>query len=522
MIDSKSLPASIQEALSAEPLSRGRWDKAIAPHYIGLFLWIVFFDRLAGDTLIVGGLIASILAAAIGGVFCFVLLYLPLALWGESTRRPLPVLAASTFGARGSIWIPGFVLGIVNVVWFSVTIRYATELTLRALAAAGLIDPARIAPLSIGSIAIESPVFLVTSLLWAIAAALIGTLALKLIAAVMGIYPVFPALAIGAVAAISMRGLAFSPYLRMAPSATSVPSAWLAATTMIQIVFGYFATAGTASAEYGTVARDRRDVFLGGFVGIAIASCVVATLALLTVAGYFGQERRSAFENARTERSTSIRLVGDVKPDLIGTNAINTINKPIHRFPIDASRSNAVDRESLRYVTIVERSIGGPWACLILVVLATACLGPSSYTSARFSRHFHDALPFLKKWRCALIGALIAWPATVIASDWDLTHTFTFTGALAAPIVAAVSADAIASRFREPIIRSNWNLRGMIAWAFGAIVGLAPSTSEFGIVPAKIARSFQPAAVYAFITTFVIFSLLNLRGFVSKSASADR
>ena len=522
MIDPKSLPASIQEALAAEPLALQRWDKAIAPHYIGLFLWIVFFDRLAGGTLVVGGLIASILAAAVGGVFCFVLLYLPLSLWGESTRRPLPVLAASTFGARGSIWIPGFVLGIVNVVWFSVTIRYATELTLRALAAAGLIDPARIASWTIGSIAIESPVFLVTSLLWAIAAALIGTLALKLIAAVMSVYPVFPALAIGAVAAISMRGLAFSPYLRMAPSATSVSSAWLAATTMIQIVFGYFATAGTASAEYGTVARNRRDVFLGGFVGIAIASCVVATLALLTVAGDFGQERRSAFENARAERSTSIRLVGEVKSDLIKANVINNINKPIYRNPVVPSGSNAVDRESLRYVTIVERSIGGPWACLILVVLATACLGPSSYTSARFSRHFHDALPFLKKWRCALIGALIAWPATVIASDWDLTRTFTFTGALAAPIVAAVSADAIASRFREPIIQSNWNLRGMIAWAIGAIVGLVPFGAEFGLLPVKFALSFRPASVYAFIASFIIYSLLNIRGFVSGSRSDAR
>ena len=62
----------------------------------------------------------------------------------------------------------------------------------------------------------------------------------------------------------------------------------------------------------------------------------------------------------------------------------------------------------------------------------------------------------------------------------------------------------------------------MIAWALGAIVGLVPFGAEIGVVPAKIARSFQPAAVYAFITTFVIFSLLNLRDFVSKSPSDDR
>src|SRR5262249_51847984 len=54
---------------------------------------------------------------------------------------------------------------------------------------------------------------------------------------------------------------------------------------MIELVFGFFATAGAMGADWGAVSRTERDVRLGGWVSVAMASWTVATLALLTVAG---------------------------------------------------------------------------------------------------------------------------------------------------------------------------------------------------------------------------------------------
>ena len=54
---------------------------------------------------------------------------------------------------------------------------------------------------------------------------------------------------------------------------------------MIQLIFGFFATAGLAAADWGAVSRDASDIRLGGWVGVAFGSWLVATLALMTVAG---------------------------------------------------------------------------------------------------------------------------------------------------------------------------------------------------------------------------------------------
>ena len=57
---------------------------------------------------------------------------------------------------------------------------------------------------------------------------------------------------------------------------------------MIELVFGFFATAGALAADWGAVNRTERDVRLGGWFGVVLASWTVATLALLTVAGALG------------------------------------------------------------------------------------------------------------------------------------------------------------------------------------------------------------------------------------------
>ncbi len=55
--------------------------------------------------------------------------------------------------------------------------------------------------------------------------------------------------------------------------------------TLIQIVVGFFATAGAAGVDFGMNSRDEKDVRWGGLVGILLAVLVAGGLPLLAVAG---------------------------------------------------------------------------------------------------------------------------------------------------------------------------------------------------------------------------------------------
>src|SRR5688572_25561760 len=96
------------------------WQWGIAPHYIGLFLWIAFLDALATRTLSIGGLGPAAIGAAVAGVLCFGFLYYVPAMWGFRARESLPVVATSTFGVKAARWVPGLVMAAAQVVWFAV------------------------------------------------------------------------------------------------------------------------------------------------------------------------------------------------------------------------------------------------------------------------------------------------------------------------------------------------------------------------------------------------------------------
>ncbi len=98
-----NIPVSLERALETGPAPVGRWDKVLAPHYIGLFLWIVFFDQLARGTLAVGGLFASLQGAFVGGLLAFGLLYLVPAWLGQGSRKTLEIVSSGTF-AREALY----------------------------------------------------------------------------------------------------------------------------------------------------------------------------------------------------------------------------------------------------------------------------------------------------------------------------------------------------------------------------------------------------------------------------------
>ena len=197
----------LQAALASPPLERGGGLLNLAPQYVGLFLWVVYLrparavdagDRRPGpfDPGRGGGGIALRLAA----------LLRPGHVGDEDGPADDRRRVQHVRGPGGDVG-PVRADGLVQVVWFAVATYYATELTLRGLVAGRLLDPRHLAPVALGGLTLKSPLFLVTSLFWSYAAALVGYYLVGVIAALMKVFPVFMALSLMLAALLTLGGV---------------------------------------------------------------------------------------------------------------------------------------------------------------------------------------------------------------------------------------------------------------------------------------------------------------------------
>lgn len=474
-----SLPRPLREALAAPRLEPKSWQTSVAPTYIGLFLWVVFFDQLGRKTLSVGGLGWSVLGAAAGAVLCTLLLYHVPAMWGHRSGRPLPVLGASTFGTRGSVALLIAGLGLAQVVWLAVSTFYAVDWTFQGLSSLGLLNLHALRPvlpgawLGLGTSAVpalRSPLFLITSLCWICWAVLVGHYLVRIIAALMNIYPIFPALMLGTAMLLTLKGVrGFHPLALDPASGQPVqaggPQAFV---MMIQMIFGFFATAGLAGADWGTVCRTPRDVRLGGWVGVGLASWVVATLALLTVAGALGQ------------------------------------------FPAPPGLSARAGVGNFSFRVALVLGVPERLAGAMFLIFGLASLAPTCYAAFVMGHRLTALWPRVSRLGWTLLGTAAAWTLVATGAAIRLEEIFTVLGALFAPMAGAMAADYVRSRGAWPGIRPGYNPPGMAAWAVGVVVGLVPlvglGTSWTG------AARFQPASVYGFVAAFLVDTVLARLG----------
>jgi cytosine permease len=449
----------------SEPPDALPWTRGVAPRYIALYLLIVYFDQLAVSTLPVGGLAPAALGTTVGGVLAFLLLFYPPAILGWKSRRPLEGVAQGAFGVRGALWVPGVLLGLAQVLWFAVTLYYAVDLALRALATLGLIDAGHLDVWNVGGLRLAGPLFLWVALAWAIASAVIGTVAFRLTAAVMAGYQAFPAIALGLVMLWAIRGApAFVPSGIDPASGEAAAKPWTFSFVMaLQHVFAFSATFGAMAADWGAASRRADDVRLGGFVGVALASTVLGTLALLTVAGALGGHGGQG--------------------------------------PGDFTVRHALQRE-----------LAGPPGGVALIVLNLALLGPACFTPFVIGRRFHEAFPRVPRAGWSLIGAVATLPLIAFRIPARLGPVFAVLGALFAPVVGALAADAARGGGAWPGPRRGVNLAGLVAWAVGLGVGLVPVVGPgLGLADAAF---FQPAALLAFASAFVTYFALAIAGLV--------
>ena len=464
---SKPLPPLIRASLSAPSLEKRSWRWAVGPTYIGLFLWIVFFDQIPSEATARGGVFWSALGVLLGGVFSTVLLYAIPARLGFETGQGLIVVSTSTFGVRGAAWIPGRLIALTHLLWVSVATFYATDLCLKSLLLLGFIDPRRLTPIEFRTFSIPSSLFLVTALLWSLASSFTGKYLIRVIAALMSFFQVLPAVLLGLCAAKAFPGL---PYFQ--PALGGLPDLDLAQGlagmfVAMQMVLGYFAVSGLGSVDWGAVSESRKDVSLTGAIGVGTASTIIGVLAILTVGGAAGfrMERNEAVELGNLSFQASLPLLFD------------------------------------RRVT-----------ALLYLAFGLAALAPSCYAAFLFGTRMHEIRPRRSRTWWTFVASIGAWLLILTGFPSRLFVVFSLLGALVVPAIGAICADFLVSGSKWGGSKRGYHAPGLISWFLGFLAGVFPMVAA-GYDLDLTGR--PPAALFAFGVSFTIYFVLAKLGFGS-------
>ncbi len=429
------LPAYLSKAVPNPASNRAPWYKNTAPTYAGIFLWVVFYREIASGTLDLAGIGLCLLALLVAGLISYALFYRIPAILGMETGYPLYVVGSSTFGTRGGYLMPGILMGLLQVGWMSVNAFVATAFLLTAFGS-------KAGP---GSLP-----FGIIAAVWALALGYVGAKGIQYVARFALFLNVIPLIMILVVFAYNFAGVSgYTP---------AHPSPYIGFMMMIQIVVGFFATAGAAGADFGMNSRDARDVRWGGLVGILVAVLVAGGLPLLSVAG-------------------AHVLYG------------------VHDFRFDSAIAQT-----------------GSFAAAAFFLFAIASIAPMCFSSFIAGNSLATMIPGVPRTTSTMIGAVVAAILAITGAAANLVGLFTIIGASFGPICGAMAADYWLSGKRWAGPRQGINFAGYIAWAIGFIIGILP----FLPISQETKPYVQPAAVYSFIAGFVIYAVLAKLGLQPK------
>jgi cytosine permease len=462
-----TLPPIVASEWAGPPLVRGYWYSTVAPAYLGLFVWIAFFDPLW-----ISGLQSRTLpwlsASAVGAsILCFALLYLPVAALGFRSRRPLSAVASSAFGTTGSEWITGIGVALGYIVWYTVALDYAVGAVLLGLRSFGLVQAASLTGWSWGPVSIKSPVYLCTALFWIFITGMAGLLRLiGVIAALMKVYVPVALVLLGATAAWFVPELTHydADDARRIAEFADLPQSQQGAST-VDLIFGFFAMAGLLSVDWGGVARRRRDLVLGGIVGVALAASLASILSLIVVAGAVATVRRAG-----------------------GEFVASVTDPPLFSF---------------RWA--VFHGIGGYTGGVILVLFGLASLAPACYAVWAFSRRLSTHWPRPRRWRWTWLGGAAAFVLNGTSAVGNPGAVYCIIGDIFAPAVGAIAGHWMG-------LRREWNSRnvtinpaGLRAWGFGAIIALVADVTRISGRP--FGEWNAPPSLAGFVAAVVIAAL---------------
>ncbi len=459
MSDIKSVPSYLESAKPNPASNRAPWYKNTAPTYAGIFLWFVFWAySLASGT--PGGMLSAGVGVALGSVLVAALLchfafyYLP-ARFGQKTGLPLYIVGSSTFGATGGFLLPGFLMGLLQFGWLAVNI-FGSTMALNAMF--GFPD--------------RSPALYAVMAIWGIAAVVAALAGIKYVAKFSTYLPLIPAAILIVLVVKTMGGLgSFDPQALVAADAAAKASGGAAAATggmsafgvfafVLAYIVGFFATAGAAGVDFGTGARHKGDVSLGGLVGVALAIFLTIGAAILITAGYYGgEEGKAALAAGKVDLNPMSLMAGIFKSDATAK-----------------------------------------WLAFALAITAfpSAC-----FSSLIAANSIKTTLPKVNPWVSCGIGCAIAIALAISGVAGKCAAVFGFIGASFGPICGAITMEYILCKGRWSGPRAAFNPAGWIAWAVGFAIGVQPNFA------AQCGFTIPAAPVVAYLAGAVIYALLS-------------
>jgi cytosine permease len=413
------------------------WYRGIAPAYLGFFAWPPFFDQLWGGDISRHDAARLIGTTILGSVACFALYFLAASI-GFRARRPLVVVAASTFGTVGSEWLCGVAVAVASVVWYAVAVNFAVDSTMQGLRACGLIPPSGLAGFAVGSLVVKSPVFLGTALFWIYITRLAILMRLPgVVVALMKVYSPVALLLLTATALwrwpllASGSHMAGQELIRFARTSTSPPGQ----DSALQMIIGFFAMVGLLSVDWGAAVRERRDILRAGMPSVLVAAAWTSITSLIVV-----------LETAHRIESRGQAI---------------TIN-PGDPVPF-----------SFRWgVFQGGETFPAGMAAAILILFGLAALAPAVASLERMSDGLITHWSRLTQRRATLFGCAIAFVLMATAQVDRLGPIAGAMGAIFAPALGAIAGQGLGRGSSSGVIRPGINPAGVLAWIAGFALAL--------------------------------------------------
>jgi cytosine permease len=332
-------------------------------------------------------------------------------------------------------------MGLLQIGWYSVGTFYATKLMLGAFGRSDQIGP----------------LFVIVAIVWGYIFALFGAFGIKYVATISSYLPWV------AVAMLGIAGVCALPHVadfKFTPPAEG-PGALAGVCLIIQLVIGFFATAGAAGVDFGTSSRDANDVKMGGLTGIMLSIIVAGGLGIIIVAGALG-------------------IDPSVKPVVFAS------------------------------LPVVSPGV----AKVMLLLLAIGSMAPACFCSSIIGNSLSTMMPSMGRVKLTMAGATIgiALAATGVAGKLEIF--FGLIGASFGPICGAIVADYLLSGRKWAGPREGVSIAGYVAWIAGFLVGICnnPALGNHAVLP-----GWHPTGVYSFIVGFVVYAVLAKAGLQGKT-----
>jgi cytosine permease len=468
MDNNAGVPSYLECAQVSPAQNRAPWYKNTAPTYAGIFLWFVFWSySMGGET--PGGMLSagigvalvSVLVAALLCHFCF---YYLMGRFGQRTGLPLYIVGSSTFGAKGGFLLPGFLMGLLQFGWLAVN-TYGSSTAMNKI------------------FGFEGPLLYIVMIVWGVTAVTMALKGIQYVAKFSTWLPIIPAVILIVLVLKTIGGLSsFDPDALVAASAAkdlaagAKPAAGMSAMAVfafaLTYIVGFFATAGAAGVDFGTGARNRNDVQMGGLIGIALAIFLTIGAAILITAGHYGTLMATA------EGKAALLTNG------VDLNPMNLMG--------DIFKSDKI----AQWLAFALALTAFPSACFCSLIAANS---------------IKTTLPKVNPWLSCGIGCAVAIALAIIIDKTNgegaCVTIFKFVGASFGPICGAIFMEYILCKGRWSGPRAGFNPAGWISWAFGFVIGAQPILFGWNI---KIGQAPLPAApVMAFIVGAVVYALLS-------------